>query len=86
MSDPTASHDAEEDTGVGSDRGSTTGVPRWVKVSLVVVGVLIALFLVLKLTGLGGEHGPGRHMGPAGDTGRSSGVEHRPPPGVDHGR
>ena len=37
-------------------------MPRWVKVSVLVVGVLVLLFLVLQLTGLGGEHGPGRHV------------------------
>jgi hypothetical protein len=38
------------------------GMPRWVKISGIVVGVLILLFLVLRLTGIGGDHGPGRHM------------------------
>ncbi|MFC5799786.1 hypothetical protein [Streptomyces formicae] len=37
--------------------------PRWVKVSGTIVGVLILLVVILKLTGLGDEHGPGRHMG-----------------------
>jgi hypothetical protein len=34
-------------------------MPRWVKWPLVILGVLIALFLVLRFFGL--EHGPGRH-------------------------
>ena len=56
-----------------------TGMPRWVKISLIAVAVLIAAFLILKATGVGGEHGPGRHA-PSGETG------HRPPPGVpNHG-
>ena len=37
-------------------------MPRWVKVSAIVVGVLVLLLLVLQLTGIGGEHGPGRHV------------------------
>jgi hypothetical protein len=37
------------------------GMPRWVKVAAVVVGLLVLLFLVLQLTGLAGEHGPGMH-------------------------
>jgi hypothetical protein len=38
------------------------GPPRWVKVTGVVVAVLVVLFVVLRLLGLGGgEHGPGRH-------------------------
>jgi hypothetical protein len=36
-------------------------MPRWVKVAAVVVGLLILLFLVLQLTGIAGEHGPGMH-------------------------
>lgn len=50
----------------GTRRGRTEehppGMPRWIKVSLAVVGVLVALLLVLKLTGVGGEHGPARHQ------------------------
>ena len=47
-----------------SDTGPDTppGMPRWVKVAAIVVGVLFLLFVVLQLTGIGGEHGPGRHM------------------------
>ncbi|MET9513878.1 hypothetical protein [Streptomyces sp. NPDC002994] len=36
------------------------------KVSAIIVGVLILLAVIVKLTGLGGEHGPGRHMGANG--------------------
>jgi hypothetical protein len=36
--------------------------PRWLTVSLIVVGALVLLIVILALTGvLGGEHGPGRH-------------------------
>ena len=44
------------------DRPVPPGVPRWVKVSGAIVLALILLFVVLRLTGLGGDHGPGRHM------------------------
>jgi hypothetical protein len=37
-------------------------MPRWVKVAAITVGLLVLLFVVLQLTGVGGEHGPGRHM------------------------
>ncbi|WP_351231356.1 hypothetical protein [Streptomyces sp. NPDC002133] len=51
----------------GPDRrpplGPPPGTPRWVKVSGIIVGALILLVVILKVTGLGGEHGPGRHMG-----------------------
>jgi hypothetical protein len=42
--------------------GRPSGMPRWVKWSGIVVGLLILLFVVLQLTGLGGQHGPGRHL------------------------
>lgn len=49
------------DTGVGPDRGSPPRMPRWVKWSGIVIGVLILLFVSLQIAGVGGEHGPGRH-------------------------
>jgi hypothetical protein len=77
MGDPPPYPDSEgetgDETGVGPDRESKPGMPRWVKVSGIIVGVLVVLVVVLALTGvLGGKHGPGRHV-PGGDEG---------PPGV----
>jgi hypothetical protein len=78
------------DTGTRPDQESPPGMPRWVKWPAIIIGILIVVFVVLQLTGIGGEHGPGRH-GPGGDT-RSSvaptgvqqpGGDHTPP--VDHG-
>ena len=43
-------------------------MPRWVKVSLIVVGALVLLFLVLQLAGVGGQHGPARHLSSASVT------------------
>ena len=37
------------------------GLPRWVKVAAIVVGLLILLVIVLQLTGIAGDHGPGMH-------------------------
>jgi hypothetical protein len=67
---------------------TTTGMPRWVKVSLIVVAGLVVLFVALKLSGLAGEHGPGRHSpgrgAPPSDVVERGG--HRPPAGIpDHG-
>lgn len=36
------------------------GLPRWVKLSTVVIGMLLVI-LVLAMVLVGGEHGPGRH-------------------------
>ena len=79
--------DAGEDTDtVGSDRDLTTPRPRWVKVFAIVVLLVAVLFVGLKLTGLGGNHGPGRHGG-SGGTPPSGVVEdgRTPPPGMNHG-
>jgi hypothetical protein len=50
-----------------TDPDAPPKVPRWLKISGVVVGVLVLLFVILQLTGVGGQHGPGRHL-PGGDT------------------
>ena len=62
--------------------GADEGMPRWVKVSLIVAAVVVALFLIAKATGIGGEHGPGRHGGGGSPTTVVDGG-HRSP--VDHG-
>ncbi|XVS61943.1 hypothetical protein ACQPYE_27190 [Actinosynnema sp. CA-299493] len=56
-----------DDTAPTSDQGQDSDqpprVPRWVKALVVIAGILALLALILMLTGLGGEHGPGRHTG-----------------------
>ena len=40
--------------------------PTWVKVSGIVVGILVVIFVILTITGArpgGGGHGPGMHGG-----------------------
>jgi hypothetical protein len=85
MADPPP--DTGDDTGVGPDREATTGTPRWVKVSGTIALLLVVLFVILKLTGLGGEHGPGRHSPAVGSetTSDTAGGHTGPPPGVTHG-
>ncbi|MBJ7450910.1 MAG: hypothetical protein JHC71_02365 [Blastococcus sp.] len=57
MTDPNPGPDLHGDL----DGATPPGMPRWVKVSAIAVGVLILVFLVLQLTGIAGNHGPGRH-------------------------
>lgn len=44
------------------DPGSPPGVPGWVKVFGIVALVLVVLVAIIMVTGIGGEHGPGRHL------------------------
>ena len=65
MADPPPNADPEGttggDTGLGPDRGSRPGMPRWVKVSGIIVAVLIVVVVILAVTGLlPGQHGPGQ--------------------------
>ena len=39
------------------------GIPRWVKVFGIIAIGLVLLFVIVVLTGVGGPHGPGRHVG-----------------------
>lgn len=41
------------------------GAPRWVRIIVAVVIVVALVAALAVLTGIGGEHGPGRHQ-PAG--------------------
>ena len=44
--------------------------PGWVRATVVVAIAVIVLIAIVMFTGLGGSHGPGRHLSP------SSAVEH----------
>lgn len=80
--------DAGEDTDtVGPDREVTTPRPRWVKVFAIIAIVVAVLLVGLKLTGLGGNHGPGRHGGSGGTppAGVTNDGGKTPPPGMNHG-
>jgi hypothetical protein len=37
------------------------GLPGWLKVSLVIAGVIVVGLLMLAAFGVGGPHGPGMH-------------------------
>ncbi len=71
MADPTPG----DDTGVGPG-GEYPGIPRWVKVSGIIVIGLVLLVVISLLAGV--RHGPGLHApsgGAGGDTPPSSGDE-----------
>ena len=65
MAHPTDEAAGRSDPSGGSTVESPPGMPRWVKVSLLVVGAVLLVFVILKLAGLGGRHGPGMHQAAA---------------------
>ena len=64
------------DTDSGPERESSTGTPRWAKVFGIITLALVLLVVVIVASGVGGDHGPGRHM-PSGGAGG-----HTPPSSV----
>jgi hypothetical protein len=69
MGDPPRARDQGEDAHLAADRGSPPGMPRWVKVSGIIVAVLVLLVVVLLVSG---GHGPRRHA--SGDAGSQASV------------
>lgn len=64
-----------------TDPSAYRGTPRWVKIFGIIAIVLVVLYIILHVAGVGGRHGPGRHSG-SGD------VSGQTPPAsviVDHG-
>ena len=59
--DEQPAHD-DERTGPGPLDPQAPGVPRWVRGSLLVIAVLVALLLLLHVTGLAPQHGAGHKM------------------------
>ena len=52
--------DVGDDADATPDRGAAGGMPRWVKISLIVAAVVAVLVVVMLL--VGGDHNPGRHV------------------------
>jgi hypothetical protein len=65
MADPPRGPDTGEDADVAADHGSPPGMPRWVKVSGIIVAVLVLLVVIVMLIS-GGGHGPRRHASSGG--------------------
>jgi hypothetical protein len=49
-------------TSMQTDHESTYRTPHWVKLFGIIGLVVLLLIAVVLATGLGGEHGPGRHL------------------------
>jgi hypothetical protein len=69
MAEPPPYPEPGDDTGVAPTPGQT-GMPRWVKVFIVVAIVLVLALLVSRLLGV--EHGPGLHSPPGGTGGQTA--------------
>lgn len=63
-----------------TDPLSYPGTPRWVKVFGIIAIGLVLLVVIMVFTGVGGPHGPGRHIpsGAAGGGTPPSSVTQRP--------
>jgi hypothetical protein len=59
MADPPRARDPGKAAGAAADRGSPPGMPRWLKVSGIIVAVLVLLLVIVLLVSDG--HGPRRH-------------------------
>lgn len=71
MPDVPRNPDTADEGGVGPDRGETSGAPRWVKVFGIIALFLVLLAGIIMVTGIGGQHGPGRHIPSGGSGGRT---------------
>ena len=65
---PDSKGDTSDDTRVRPPADRPPSTPRWVKVFGIIAIVVVLIFVVIQLTGVGGGHGPGRHAA-SGDVG-----------------
>lgn len=83
MPDRSGWADTDDDTGVEPDRGSRPRISRWQKVVGIVFLVVVLMFVILRLAGVGG--GFGRHS-PGGDSPRQDTPAERQEPETDTGK
>jgi hypothetical protein len=75
--------DPPETGGTGAAPGpesTSRGVPRWVKV-FVIVAAVVVLALVVLFVASGGQHGPSRHLPGTNGSQTTPAGGHTPPPG-----
>ena len=65
MANSHLSPEIKTDASIRSDHETPPGMPKWVKVSGIIIIVFILVGAVLLLSG---GHGPGRHMQPVSTT------------------
>jgi hypothetical protein len=56
--------DNDTENSAESDHGPA-GAPRWVKIFGIIALIVALLVAIMLLTGIGGDHGPGRHTSSA---------------------
>lgn len=64
---PETTSDTSDDTAaVWDPKEESTSGRRWIKLLAIILAVLILLFVVLQLIGVGGTHGPSLHSSSVG--------------------
>jgi hypothetical protein len=53
------------------------GTPRWVKVFGIIALVMVLLVVIIRFTGVGGKHGPDRHIPSGGAGGHTPPIAYR---------
>lgn len=84
MADASPEPDTGQEPSGGASQQLTTGTPLWVKVFGIIALVVILVFVVLLVTGRGGEHGPSRHGAATPPAHVPEYVGHTRPPGVTY--
>lgn len=72
MAEPSSYPDSADATGMEPGRGPI-GMPRWVKVFLIIAIVLVVALIVAGLLGV--QHGPGLHTPSGGSGGHTAPTE-----------
>lgn len=63
---PNPTPDRPDNTSPETDGSSPPGIPRWLKMSGIIVLVVILLVVIIQLV-VGGQHGPGLHTSSGAD-------------------